>query len=369
MASISTRRRKDGTTSWVARIKYTVDGEQRVESKTFTSKRYRKRDAEAWALRREDEIAAGKLHLREHRQVTLGDLTRRYIAEFEEFSAWGKTKRADLKHLQKYDIASRPAAALTAQDFIEHARLRRAAGAGPATASNDIIWWRIILRMASGAWGIPVSTEAIDAASTVLRAHRVIGRPNRRSRRPTREELDALLDYFDRADGRKQTPMVDIVLFQVFSARRIAETCRLRWEDVDLEAGRAVIRDAKDPRGSRGNDLRVHLPERAAAIIDRQPKDGPLIFPYNPKSVGSVFLRACKLKGIDDLRIHDLRHEATSWLFETGLDIPRVAQVTGHRSWGSLQRYAHHEGMEPRDKYAGWKWLRHRNPTRLRAVK
>jgi hypothetical protein len=33
-------------------------------------------------------------------------------------------------------------------------------------------------------------------------------------------------------------------------------------------------------------------------------------FPYDPKSVGAAFTRACHILGIQDLRFHDLRHEA-----------------------------------------------------------
>jgi integrase len=42
---------------------------------------------------------------------------------------------------------------------------------------------------------------------------------------------------------------------------------------------------------------------------------------------------------IDDLHFHDLRHEATSRLFEAGLTIEKVALVTGHKDWKMLRRY------------------------------
>jgi hypothetical protein len=42
-----------------------------------------------------------------------------------------------------------------------------------------------------------------------------------------------------------------------------------------------------------------------------------------------------------NLRFHDLRHEATSRLFEKGLNIMEVASITGHKDLRSLQRYTH----------------------------
>ncbi|WP_363320723.1 tyrosine-type recombinase/integrase [Acidiferrobacter sp.] len=41
------------------------------------------------------------------------------------------------------------------------------------------------------------------------------------------------------------------------------------------------------------------------------------------------------------MRFHDLRHEATSRLFEKGLDIMAVASITGHKSLTHLKRYTH----------------------------
>lgn len=44
---------------------------------------------------------------------------------------------------------------------------------------------------------------------------------------------------------------------------------------------------------------------------------------------------------IEGLRFHDLRHEATSWLFEAGLSIEQVALVTEHKDWKMRHRYTH----------------------------
>ena len=43
----------------------------------------------------------------------------------------------------------------------------------------------------------------------------------------------------------------------------------------------------------------------------------------------------------EDLHFHDLRHEAISRFFETGLTIPEVALISGHRDYRMLARYTH----------------------------
>ena len=50
---------------------------------------------------------------------------------------------------------------------------------------------------------------------------------------------------------------------------------------------------------------------------------------------------ACRKLGIENLRFHDLRHEATSRLFERGYEIHEVQQFTLHSSSQHLLRYTH----------------------------
>jgi integrase len=54
-----------------------------------------------------------------------------------------------------------------------------------------------------------------------------------------------------------------------------------------------------------------------------------------------AFDRACKRAGIDDLRFHDLRHEAVSRLFEKGFNPMEVSTISGHKTLQMLKRYTH----------------------------
>ena len=71
--------------------------------------------------------------------------------------------------------------------------------------------------------------------------------------------------------------------------------------------------------------------------VIREPPVDPDPFPTHREQAPAAI--RCLL-GIEDLHFHDLRHEATSRLFEAGYSIPEVAQFTLHRSWKDLQRYA-----------------------------
>jgi integrase len=193
---------------------------------------------------------------------------------------------------------------------------------------------------------MPVRPEVVQQARNACRELRLIGKARRRARRPTPDELARLREYFARRDKRSTICMLPILEFAVCSARREAEICRLEWCDNDAATRTGVVRDAKHPTDKDGNHRRFKYTPEAWAIVQGQPQTGEYIFPYDPKSVGTAFTRACHVLGIKDLRFHDLRHEATSRLFERGYQIHEVAQFTLHESWNELKRYAN---LRPED--------------------
>lgn len=125
------------------------------------------------------------------------------------------------------------------------------------------------------------------------------------------------------------------------TSRREEEITRLLRKDLEKENGSAWLDDVKHPREKKGNRKKFRLLSDAWEIIDRQPETDERIFPYNPKTIGEMFRRACKFLGIANLHFHDCRHEATSRFFERGYAIQEVAQFTLHESWATLKRYTH----------------------------
>ena len=65
------------------------------------------------------------------------------------------------------------------------------------------------------------------------------------------------------------------------------------------------------------------------------------VWGMKPDSISQAFERICSTAGIEGLTFHDLRHEATSRLFEKGLNPMQVAAITGHKTLQMLKRYTH----------------------------
>jgi integrase len=226
--------------------------------------------------------------------------------------------------------------------LFDHLQSRRRAGAGAATTKNDLIWLRVVFRYAKRVWGVPLDIDLIDEVADTAEESGIVARPRRRVRRPSAEELRRLTAWFRARRGRY--PMDLIMWLAIYSARRQDELCRLKRGDFNLQARTYWVRDLKHPDGSQGRDKLAVLPDPGWAVYEAvlarvpAPEDGRLL-PFDAKTVGAYFTRACKMRGIRDLRFHDLRHEACSRLAEDGRTIPEIQAVSLHDSWSSLQRY------------------------------
>lgn len=353
LATIVPRKRKDGSISYTAQIRLKVEGKRYSETKTGSDRKALDR----WARRREDELREpGAIERLSHAGTKVGWVLECYMEDFQGASKFGRSKLSHIKYLIGHpELSELDAINLTPAQLIQFARSRAAGGAGPSTINNDFIWLRNAMRAVRLSRDIPLNLQAVDDAAFLLRKERVIARSRQRDRRPALGELESLLEYFSSRDGRARIPMTDVSLFGLFSSRREDEICTIKWDDLDERRRGVLVRDMKHPRENR--DTFCFLTDPAWAVIRCQPKIADEIFPYNSKSVGAAWARSCRFLEIEDLHFHDLRHECISWLFELGWDIPRVASVSGHKSWSSLQRYTHLRESGPHDKYAGWEWL------------
>lgn len=337
MAYIRVRKYSTGRTRYTAIVRLRR-GQTIIhqEARTFAHRAA----AATWARHREVELENPESELRQSNTPRpLRDLIRWYIDTFRGVSKWQRSKQTHLEFLERHKIGEHNALGLTSTSLVKHIQSRRAAGAGPATVANDLTWIGVVLRAAKSVEGIAVRPSVALEARTACRELRLIAKSRRRDRRPTLDELARLDAFFASRDRRAEIPMRDILWFAVHSARRQSEICGLEWADNDVGSRSGLVRDAKHPREREGNHKRFKYTAEAWQIVQRQPQNVKFIFPYNPKSTGAAFTRACHLLGIQNLRFHDLRHEATSRLFERGYQIHEVAQFSLHDSWNELKRY------------------------------
>jgi integrase len=353
MGTIVGRTRKDGSKAFTAQIVIKKSGViVHREAETFD----RKQAANAWIVKREAELKRPD-GLQQKEDPTLAAVIDRFIAESKNLVLG--TKAQVLKTIKSSDLGETKCSDITSRKLVSFAQdLNK--NVTPQTCGNYLSHLSSIFAVARPAWGYPLSRQEFDDAITVIKKLGLIRKGNERTRRPTLEELDRLMEHFGRVQENRPAslPMQKVVTFALFSTRRQEEITLLRWDDLDQD--RILVRDMKHPGDKRGNNVNCELPPEALAIIKSMPRGERVIFPYSTDAISAAFTRACKILGIEDLRFHDLRHEGISRLFESGRTIPQVAAVSGHRSWTSLKRYTHIR--QSTDKYENWKWKLLRGP-------
>jgi integrase len=139
-------------------------------------------------------------------------------------------------------------------------------------------------------------------------------------------------------EGNPGVWLTSAITLLVETGMRRSEAWALQWRDVDL--GRRVARLATTKNGDRG--VEIPLSTRALAALQALPRGigaaRVLAGFCCPDTLGDAFRAACKAAGITGLRLHDLRAECVSRLFERGLTLPEVRAVSRHKS-AALLRY------------------------------
>lgn len=163
---------------------------------------------------------------------------------------------------------------------------------------------------------------------------------NRRERFLTAEEAGRLL----RAAGRSRNPQLrPIVGLLLLTGARVSELLQAEWRHVDLERKAWLI-----PVSKTGKSRYVPLSQAAIDLIEALPRlDGcPWLLPNlnTGKPLTTVkhgWQKARKDACLGDLRLHDLRHSAASFMINAGIDLFAVGKVLGHSDYKSTMRYSH----------------------------
>ena len=305
------------------------------EAKTFKKKEL----ARAWGKNKTSELE--EFGVNNKKICSIANLLDQFIDDRNLWDNTGRTKQYVIKMLRDCDIAKIQSDQLKTSDLIEHCKSRKATGTKPQTIYHDIAYLRSVMKKSLPVFNVKSSPEVFEEAVPILIDMKLVGKSNKRTRRPTENEIEKLKEGLlkrqeFRPNSKKRIPFVDILDFSILTCMRIGEVCKLRWDDLNEEHKTILVRDRKDPRKKEGNHMIAPLLGGAFNIAMKQPKSNELIFPYNSRSVTAGFQRVRNTLEINDLRYHDLRREGASRLFEKGYSIEEVAQVTGHRNLNIL---------------------------------
>ena len=285
-----------------------------------------KAEAAAWAGDIESEIRRGTFVSRtEAEATTLAEALSRYQTEIV---ARKRTKGEDaiIRWWAALPLARRPIASVRGKDIAAAIKTKEAEGVGPRTIFAYIVTLSHLFTIARREWGM----ESLGNPTEFVRKPR---QPNSRDRRLVGDEQARLLSAAATYGGE----IGPIITWAIETAMRRGEIAGMRWEHLDRKARVLLIPETKT-----GTPRRVPLSTAALAVLDGLPPrlDGH-VWGMRPDSISQAFERVCGAAGIEGLTFHDLRREATSRLFEKGLNPMQVAAITGHKTLQMLKRYTH----------------------------
>ena len=132
------------------------------------------------------------------------------------------------------------------------------------------------------------------------------------------------------------------VLMALATGMRKGELERLRWNDIDFERGLALLHDTKN-----GMKRHTPIPDVIMGEIKKYREIGDaLLFPSATIADTSFdyrkqWLTCLKAANIQDFRWHDMRHDTASTLARDGKTLKEIAEILGHKSLASTDRYTH----------------------------
>ena len=287
-------------------------------------------------------IKAGQEPLPEHsvsRRAAgprLADMAARYMDEYVAVHCKPGTLRLRSTAIYRHILPSLGKRRIAAVRRRHVLALQQRMANTPVQANNVIITLSQIYNKAQD-WGVvPEGTNPCR--------HVELYRQRKRERFLTEAEFQRLgrvLDDAAQSGGATPEAIAAIRLLILTGCRR-NEVLGLHWEDVDLEARELSLRDSKTgprtvPLSPAAVQLLAGLPRSAGnrwVIPGRKPG-------AHMVRLGSAWRLLRKRAGLNDVRLHDLRHSFASSALALGESLPMIARLLGHRQIASTARYAH----------------------------
>jgi integrase len=145
-----------------------------------------------------------------------------------------------------------------------------------------------------------------------------------------------------------------MILVAVRTGLRVGELLGLRWDDVDLVAGRLVVRRSNwrghigAPKNGRNREVPLS-PEAVDALKRHRHLRGELVFCHESEGGRALtenelrrpLYGSCRRAGLRRIGWHVLRHSFASQLVMRGVALKAVQELLGHSTIEMTMRYSH----------------------------
>ena len=165
---------------------------------------------------------------------------------------------------------------------------------------------------------------------------------NRKERFLSDDELMRLSEILSASEAKDDESVFVVAAFRmlILTGCRSSEIRYLKWEYVT--STHLELPDTKTGKRS------IPLPDAAKEILASLPRSVPNPFVFQGTiseqpvtDLGKPWRRIRKKAGLEDVRIHDLRHTYASKAISSGMSLVMVGQLLGHTQYQTTLRYAH----------------------------
>jgi integrase len=255
--------------------------------------------------------------------TTLKDILTRYRDEITPKKKGAQWETYKLNLLIRHKISSlsllhlNPSALYSLKDELSKNRK-------PGTVKHYFSFISNAWNTAERVWGINLPPKNPIKYVTLDKVY------DKRDRILSEEEYKKLLDSASVSNLRI---LKDVIIFAYQTAMRFGEILRLNRKDVDLNKRLIILRDTKN-----GEDRTIPISNLAVEILRKYPF-GDKYFIIKRDQFRHYFEQACKRAEINNFRFHDLRACAITNMLLSGMLLPEVALISGHKTWSQLSRY------------------------------
>ena len=318
--------RKRGSGGWQAQVRRKGYPPQ---SKSFSTKAA----AAQWVRSIEVEMDQGLFVSRnEADTTTVAELLNRYLQEYTPHKRGAGPEAYRIRALLRHPLANRFIGTVRGLDMARY-RDERLQKVTTGSVRRELTILSQLFEVSRKEWGIfvhnPVREIKLPAESSAR---------NRRLQ-DAQDGADSEETKLFVACRRSRNPyLLPIVRLALETAMRQSELVGLHWQHIDLKRRTIFL-----PHTKNGDSRTVPLSTDAVAVLTALPRGikGDVFPGVTTEAIKKAFIRATRRTDLEDLHFHDLRHEATTRLFEQGLNIMEVSSITGHRDLQMLRRYTH----------------------------
>ncbi len=296
-----------------------------------------KSDARSFISKVESDIQQRKYKdVSEAANTTFKVALHRYIREKIENKKDKQRERSKLNVILRHLIVKYNLSELKTSDFAKYRDDRVKDGVTNSTINRELSAMRVAIQTSIDEWDCWIPENPVKS---------LVKLPENpaRERRLLTGEYDKLMRACQR-NSKFSSPSIfwcPAINFAIETAMRLSEQLNLLWQNVDLTKRTAFL-SAEITKGNRSRT--VPLSDKAIKVLHEIPRHiNGKVFPMSLNYHNKGWRALTKRGGIVGLRWHDLRREATSRLFESGLSVTEVQSVTGHRTLQMLSTYTAHE--------------------------